>query len=151
MARRLPSNAYKRFSRGGPPERVGFDNVAGNHRQLGTQCPQCQYPHRLCQWCRCQPQPQPSATSSIGGVASAEALPLGSLGKGRPFLVLYPADNECSADDCRPEHCAQGTKRLTPARWEVGELALHEIQLVHNLSEVVARLGSLTKGEALGV
>jgi len=31
--------------------------------------PQCQFPWRSCQWRRCQPHPQPPATSSTGGAA----------------------------------------------------------------------------------
>jgi hypothetical protein len=49
------------------------------YQWLGTQCPQCQCPQRSIQWCRCQPQPQPSATSSIGGASSTETW-LGGLG-----------------------------------------------------------------------
>jgi hypothetical protein len=62
----------------GPPLRR-LSSTSGNHRQLGTQCPQCQCPQRSSQWCRCQPHPQPSAISSIGGAASIDAW-LGGLG-----------------------------------------------------------------------
>ena len=51
----------------------------------------------------------------------------------------------------RPEHYLQGDKRLIPARREPGQLLLHEIQLVHNLGEVIAGLGGLAEGEAFGV
>jgi len=40
---------------------------------------------------------------------------------------------------------------LNPFAQKPGQLRLHEVQLVHHLSEIVARLGGLTKGEALGI
>jgi len=50
-----------------------------------------------------------------------------------------------------PKHYLQGDKRLIPARREPGQLLLHEIQLVHNLGEVIAGLGGLAEGEAFGI
>ena len=68
-----------------------------------------------------------------------------------PPKDFEPADNERGAEDCRPEHYAKRGKRLIPARREASQLRLSELQLVHDLSEVVAGLGSLTKGEAVGI
>jgi len=64
---------------------------------------------------------------------------------------LDPADDERRAKDCRPEHYTKRGKRLIPAGREAGQLRLNEVQLVHDLGEVVARLSGLLKGEALGV
>ena len=64
---------------------------------------------------------------------------------------LQPKDDERGAEGCRPEHYAKRGKRLIPARREPGQLLLHEIQLVHNLGEVIAGLGGLAEGEAFGI
>ena len=50
-----------------------------------------------------------------------------------------------------PNIIFRGTKRLSPARGEPGQLCLHEIQLVHDLREVIPGLGGLTKGEVFGI
>ena len=42
----------------------------------------------------------------------------------------------------------QWHKRLIPSRRDAGDQVLHEVQLVHDLSEVVAGLGGLAEGEA---
>jgi hypothetical protein len=42
-------------------------------------------------------------------------------------------------------------KRLIPTCREPGDQLLNELQLVHHLREVVAGLGGLAKGEALGI
>jgi len=64
---------------------------------------------------------------------------------------LDPADYQCSAKDRRPEHYAKRGKRLIPARREASDQFLNEVQLVHHLGEVVAGLGGLAEGEALGI
>ena len=68
-----------------------------------------------------------------------------------PPKDFQPKNDETGAEDCRPEHCAQGHKRLIPPRREPGDQLLDEVQLVHDLGEVVAGLGGLAEGEALGV
>ena len=60
---------------------------------------------------------------------------------------LDPADHERGAQDCRPEHYAKRCKRLIAARREASQQLLNEVQLVHDLSEVVAGLGTLAEGE----
>jgi len=50
-----------------------------------------------------------------------------------------------------PKFVFRGDKSLIPARREPGHQFLHEIELVDHLGEVVAGLGGLPKGEALGV
>jgi hypothetical protein len=64
---------------------------------------------------------------------------------------FQPKNDERGADDCRPEHYLQGDKRLISARWQPGQLLLYKIQLVHDLREVIAGLGGLPEGEALGI
>ena len=61
---------------------------------------------------------------------------------------LQPKDDERGAEGCRPEHYAKRGKRLIPARREASQQLLNKVQLVHDLSEVVAGLGSLPKGES---
>ena len=64
---------------------------------------------------------------------------------------LDPADDERGAEDCRLEHYAKRGERLILARRQPGQLALHELQRVHDLSEVIAGLGGLAESEALGI
>ena len=64
---------------------------------------------------------------------------------------FQPKNVESGAHDCRPEHYLLGDKRLIPARREAGDQFLNEVQLVHDLSEVVAGLGGLAESEALGI
>ena len=64
---------------------------------------------------------------------------------------FQPKDDERGAEDCRSEDDAKLDERLIPARWKRCQLPFHKIQLVHDLSEVVAGLGSLAEGEALGI
>ena len=40
---------------------------------------------------------------------------------------------------------------MIPAGGEPGQLRLHEIELVHDLREVIAGLGSLAKGQPFGI
>ena len=61
---------------------------------------------------------------------------------------LQPKDDERGAEGCRPEHYAKRGKRLIPARREASQQLLNEIELVHDLGEVVAGLGGLAEGEA---
>jgi hypothetical protein len=68
-----------------------------------------------------------------------------------PPEQLDPADHEGGGQDSRPEHYAKRGKRLIPARQEASQQLLNELQLVHDLSEVVAGLSGLAEGEALGV
>jgi len=64
---------------------------------------------------------------------------------------LDPPDHERGAENCRSQHYAKWGKRVIPARWKRCQPRLHELQLVHDLREIIAGLGSLAKGEALGV
>ena len=64
---------------------------------------------------------------------------------------FQPKNNERGAHDRRPEHYFQWHKCLIPARREPGDQFLHELQLVHHLGEIIAGLGSLSEGEALGI
>jgi len=45
-----------------------------------------------------------------------------------------------------PNIIFRGTKRLIPARGEPGQLRLHEIQLVHDLREVIAGWAAAWRG-----
>ena len=49
-----------------------------------------------------------------------------------------------------PKFVFRGDKSLIPARREAGQLRLDELQLVNDLSGVVAGLRGLAEGEALG-
>ena len=67
-----------------------------------------------------------------------------------PPECFQPKDDERGGDDCRPEHYLQWDKRLIPAGREPGQLVLHELQLVHDLRDVVAGLRGLTEAKASG-
>ena len=62
-----------------------------------------------------------------------------------------PKNDERRADDGRPEHYLQGNKGLIPAGREPGQLRLHELQLHHDLREVITGFGGLPEGEAFGI
>jgi hypothetical protein len=64
---------------------------------------------------------------------------------------VQPKNDQRGAENGRPEHCPQGNKRLIPPRWKPGDQLLDEIQLDYHLGEVLAGLGGLPKGEALGI
>jgi hypothetical protein len=64
---------------------------------------------------------------------------------------FQPKNDEHGAEDCRPEHYLQGDKRLIPTRREPGQLHFQKIQLVHDLREIIAGLGGLAEGEAVGI
>ena len=55
---------------------------------------------------------------------------------------FQPKDDERGAEGCRPEHYVKRGKRLIPARREASQQLLNKVQLVHDLSEVVAGLGT---------
>jgi hypothetical protein len=89
--------------------------------RLGTQCSECQYPQRSRQWCRRQPHPQPSATSSAAANVNR------GLGPGSPYNIRsqYVLRNDCSAStrvsssSCAPEDRPTATVKRTcgiPAR-----------------------------------
>ena len=64
---------------------------------------------------------------------------------------LEPKKDEPGGDDCRAENYAERGERLIPLCRKSGQLRLHEIQLVHDLSEVIAGLGGLAEGRAVGI
>ena len=64
---------------------------------------------------------------------------------------LEPKKDEPGGHDCRAENYAERGERLIPPCRKSGQLRLHEIQLVHDLSEVIAGLGGLAEGEAVGI
>src|SRR6516164_10268615 len=67
-----------------------------------------------------------------------------------PPKCLEPEDNEGGGGDRTAEHYAKRGESLIPAPGG-GQLLLHKIQLVHYLSEVIAGLGGLPEGKAVGV
>jgi hypothetical protein len=64
---------------------------------------------------------------------------------------FQPKNDERGAENGRAEHCAEGDKRLIPARRDAGDQFLDKIQLVHHLGEIIAGLSRLAEGEALGI
>jgi hypothetical protein len=50
-----------------------------------------------------------------------------------------------------PNIIFRGDKRLIPTRREPGQLHFQKIQLVHDLREIIAGLGGLAEGEAVGI
>src|SRR6516225_622587 len=68
-----------------------------------------------------------------------------------PPKDLQPKNNKRGGQDRTAKHYPKGSEGLIPARREPGQLLLDEIQLVHDLGEVIASLGGLAEGEALGV
>jgi len=64
---------------------------------------------------------------------------------------LEPKKDKPGGDDCRAENYAERGERLIPPCRKSGQLRLHEIQLVHDLSEVIAGLGGLAEGRAVGI
>jgi hypothetical protein len=62
---------------------------------------------------------------------------------------LEPKNDKPGGDDYRAENYAERGERLIPPCRRSGQLSLHEIQLVHDLSEVIA--GGLAEGEAVGI
>jgi hypothetical protein len=76
------------------------------------------------------------------GFSSLEAMPPERLG---------PKNDKPGGDDCRAENYAERGERLIQPCRKSGQMRLHEIQLVHDLSEVVAGLGGLAEGEAVGI
>jgi hypothetical protein len=64
---------------------------------------------------------------------------------------LEPKKDEPGGDDCRAENYAERGERLIPPCRKWGQLRLHEIRLVHDLSEVIAGLGGLAEGRAVGI
>ena len=67
-----------------------------------------------------------------------------------PPKGFQPKDDDGGAEDCRAEDYAQGHERLISMGRKPGDQLLDELQFVHDLREVVAGLGGLAEGEALG-
>jgi hypothetical protein len=67
-----------------------------------------------------------------------------------PPKCLEPEDDEGGGGDRTAEHYAKRSESLIPVPGG-GQLLLHKIQLVHDLSEVIAGLGGLPEGKAVGV
>ena len=68
-----------------------------------------------------------------------------------PPKRLESKNDKPGGDDCRAENHAERGERLIPTCRKSGQMRLHEIQLVHDLSEVIAGLGGLAEGEAVGI
>ena len=62
-----------------------------------------------------------------------------------------PKKDKPGGDDCRTQNYAERSERLIPPCQKSGQMRLHEIQRVHDLSEVIAGLGGLAEGEAVGI
>lgn len=76
------------------------------------------------------------------GFSSLEAIPPERLG---------PKNDKPGGDDCRGENYAERGERLIQSCRKSGQMRPHQIQLVHDLSEVIAGLGCLAEGEAVGI
>jgi hypothetical protein len=75
-----------------------------------------------------------------------------SLSKAIPPEQLEPKDHQRRGAEGRGDDDPKRSECLIPARRQLRELRLHEVEFVHDLREIIARLGGLPESEpALGI